>query len=314
MDFGRTMTCLLAIALAHFPIHTDADVRQDSFEFCREQYLAGADECHIQPCPCNPAYKTLAKISAPGDGLALCACGSQQRSLQVNRQLAVDACDAYRLKNRQPCFISRGDCPQGFEALQTYADSTETKFTACRDNRHQQPETDPTRLADQRELHADRYMDQYNRLVSALENGRQGTQRRLPESTIEQLSHYFRDTPLDRLTFTSTKALSSGCFSNCDHIFCASSEIIESWTRPRDPVVSRLLLHQIAHAESCVREGGRVRYVNHWLRHLPDEVQQNLQAGKSVNAQQIHFAMYMERHAENRAERLCLTIPGCRME
>jgi hypothetical protein len=305
MDLGRTRTWLLAITLAHFPIYTNADVLQDSFEFCRKQNLTDADACHIQPCPCNPAYKTLAKFSDPGGGFTLCACGSPQRSRQHTRQLAVETCNKYRIEYRQPCFISRGNCPQGFEALQTYVDSADTKFTACRDKRHEQPKPD------RRALPA---MVEYDQLISILKKARQGAQHSLPTSTIEQLSPYFRGTVLNRVTFTHTKALSNGCFSDCEHVYCASAETIDSWTRPQNPLLSRLLLHQIAHAESCEREGGRERYVSHWLRYLPDAVRQKLLAGKSVNADEIHFAMYMERHAEKRAERLCLTIPGCRME
>jgi hypothetical protein len=314
MDFGRSITCLLAIALAYVPLHAHAGVSQQELERYCAQQLPGSGTCQIHPCPCPPPFITLAQSGDTPDTTQLCACGSQMDSLQVYRQQAVAACNDYRLKTRQPCFISRGECPPGFEPLQRYSDGTDIQFTACIDHRNELPDTDTTHLAELRTRTTRPVMEQYQQLVTALEKGRQGSERGLPASAVEALSPYFRGLPLERLKFSWTKALSNGCFSDCDHIFCASAETITEWTRPQQPMLSRLLLHQIAHAESCQREGGRERYVIHWLRYLSDEVQRKLLEGQSVDADQIHFAMYMERHAEIRANNLCLRIPGCRME
>lgn len=314
MVFGRSMTCLLAIALAYFPSHADADLSQQALELYCEQQQTGSGTCHIQPCPCPPPFTTLAHSGDAPGATPLCACGSRLDSLQVNRQQAVAACDDYRQKTRQPCFISRGECPPGFQALQRYGDGADIRFTACSDHRNELPDTDTTRLAELRTRSTRPVMEQYHRLVTALEKGRQGSEQELPASTVEALAPYFRGLPLEGLKFSQTKALNNGCFSDCNHIFCASAETITDWTRPQEPMLSRLLLHQIAHAESCRREGGRERYVTHWLRYLSDEVQRKLLEGESVDADQIHFAMYMERYAETRAKNLCLRIPGCRME
>jgi hypothetical protein len=314
MEFRRSKTCLLAIALAYFPLHADTNLSQQALERYCEQQLPGSATCRIQPCPCPPPFNTLARSGDTADATPLCACGSQIDSLQVYRQQAVSACDNYRLTTRQPCFISRGECPPGFEALQRYTNGADIRFTACRDRRNEMPVTESTHLAELRTGSAHPVMEQYQRLVTALEKGRQGSEHELPASTVEALSPYFRGLPLERLKFSHTKALSNGCFSDCDHIFCASAQTIADWTHPQEPMLTRLLLHQIAHAESCQREGGRERYVTHWLRYLSDEVQRKLLDGQPVDADQIHFAMYMERHAEIKANNLCLSIPGCRME
>ncbi|MEJ2592699.1 MAG: hypothetical protein P8178_15130 [Candidatus Thiodiazotropha sp.] len=314
MDIGRLMACLLAFALVHFPLHADADTPPPGLaSFCGQQ-LPGSDTCHVQVCPCPAPARTLAEESDPQGGDPWCACGSQLDSLQVNRQRAVAACADYRLNNRQPCFISRDECPPGFEALQRYADGADIQFIACRDRRNEPPDASANRVAVMRSQPNIPVMEQYRDLVSALEKGRQGSVHELPPSTISALAPYFHGLPLQDLTFTQTRALSNGCYSDCEHIYCASGKEITDWTRPQAPLLSRDLLHMIIHAESCEREGGRERYVSHWLRYLSDGVQQRLLQGQAVDASQIHFAMYMERHAEIRARNLCLTIPGCRME
>jgi hypothetical protein len=40
-------------------------------------------------------------------------------------------------------------------------------------------------------------------------------------------------------------------------------------------------------------------------------VHARLQADKPLDAEQIHFAMYMETHANNRADALCRHLSGC---
>ena len=198
--------------------------------------------------------------------------------------------------------------------MQRYTDGADIQFFACRDRRNEILDAGANQVAVMRSQSNIPVMEQYRDLVSALEKGRQGSEHELPPATISELSPYFHDLPLHDLTFTQTQALSSGCYSDCEHIYCADSEEITDWTRAQNPLLTRDLLHMIIHAESCEREGGRERYVSHWLRYLSDGVQQQLLQGKAVDASQIHFAMYMERHAEIRARNLCLTIPGCRME
>ncbi|MCU7795785.1 MAG: hypothetical protein KZQ75_01505 [Candidatus Thiodiazotropha sp. (ex Myrtea spinifera)] len=310
MHLGQRWICLFILALAQLPAW--ADIRQQSLAFCREQALSGPADCHLQPCPCNAGEKTLKTFTDPSDGTAFCACRSQMGSDRAFRRQAADACNKHRAHKHESCFVSRGDCPRGFEALATFGDKATASFTACRDYRHERPQK-PNDLAnlDHHALQQESTMDQYRHLTDALTKGRKGESSSLPNHTIERLAHHFRSIPLDALTFTHTNALTNGCFSDCDQIFCANAKTIDQWTRIQNPVISLQLLHQIAHAESCRLQGGRHRFVPRWYQHLPDKAHQQLRQGEPVDTRQIHFAMFMENQAEHRAESICRRLVTC---
>jgi hypothetical protein len=116
---------------------------------------------------------------------------------------------------------------------------------------------------------------------------------------------------LNELRFTHTTALSQGCFSDCKQIYCADPKAIELWTRKEAPIIDQQLLHQIAHAERCQLQGGRDRFVTLWYRYLPAQTQQELSNGEPIDADNIHFAMFMEQQAEHRAETICRRLANC---
>jgi hypothetical protein len=132
----------------------------------------------------------------------------------------------------------------------------------------------------------------------------------LPMRTRDRLSLFFSAIDLDSISLAHSTALANGCFTDCRQIFCASKSRIEAWTHPRTPILSRQLLHQLAHAERCEIQGGRDRFVQIWLRHLPQDVFTALNNGDPVDADKIHYATYMESHAGNRAESICRRV-GC---
>ncbi|MCU7922199.1 MAG: hypothetical protein KZQ88_05825 [Candidatus Thiodiazotropha sp. (ex Dulcina madagascariensis)] len=227
---------------------------------------------------------------------------SERRS---NRQMAVTVCNDYRETNRLPCFVSRGDCPRGFEVLQRFTDSPGTAFSACRDLRHERPAVMNRSSTNLVSAKRQQLLEHFNKLIAAIEKQRIGETHRLPKASLEKLSIFFSGFDLDSIELGQSKALSKGCFTDCQRIFCASGSQVNAWTDPQTPTLSIKLLHQLAHAERCEIQGGRERFVLSWIRHLPDEVLTSLERGDPIDTDQIHFAMYMENHAKNRAESVC---------
>jgi hypothetical protein len=227
------------------------------------------------------------------------------------RQQAVAACDDYRRSRRQSCFISRGDCPPGFAALAEFTDTAGNRFTACRDDRHQQPRPANQGLYG---LSQSELLQQYERLVARFDTQRVAEPEPLPRSTIDRLALYFPASLLEGLSLTRTKALREGCFNDCERIYCAADGPVAPWLDAQRPLVSKQLLHLIVHVESCHLTGGRQRFIERWFRHLPDDAAQRMQAGEAIAAGRLHYSMYMESHAERRADSLCRQLPACRMQ
>jgi hypothetical protein len=226
-----------------------------------------------------------------------------------NRQMAVTVCNDYREMNRLPCFVSRKTCPRGFEAIEHFSNSHGPSFSACRDKRHEHPSIH-NRPVKPYNTRNQQLLDQFNRLISEVEKHRTGNPVPLPKSSRERLSLFFSAIDLDSIRLTHSAALANGCFTDCRQIFCASKNRIEAWTHPHTPILSFNLLHQLAHAERCEIQGGRDRFVQLWLHHLPDDVFTALKNGDPVDTQKIHYATYMESHANNRAESICRRV-GC---
>ncbi len=306
MKRWRISTWVLAIAL--IPLIPYADSLQEMEDFCRNQSASGGPPCHLQPCPCSPGDISLKRFETGSTEVAHCACLSASADRQHTRQKAVDVCDKQRQNKRQSCFVSRGDCPRGFEAIERFTDHSGNRFSACRDSRHEHLAHAPARprMPLDQEL-----LPLYHRLIARLESGQIGTPLALPQQTQETLSNSFPGNTLKHLSLIRTDSLEQGCFTDCNRIFCANDGRIERWTDRQRPEISRYLLHQIVHSARCEREGGREGFVKHWFQHLPDDVHARLQENKPLDADQIHFAMYMETHANSRAEALCRRLPGC---
>ncbi|MCG8022484.1 MAG: hypothetical protein JAZ02_00645 [Candidatus Thiodiazotropha endolucinida] len=123
-----------------------------------------------------------------------------------------------------------------------------------------------------------------------------------------KLTVFFSGIELSRIRLAHSKALTNGCFTDCRMIFCASKDQVDVWTNPHAPVLTIRLLHQLAHAERCEIQGGQHRFVQTWLRHLPEDVLTALERGDPIDTKKIHFAIYMETHANNRAESICRRV------
>ncbi|MEW8026733.1 MAG: hypothetical protein AB2792_08875 [Candidatus Thiodiazotropha sp.] len=231
---------------------------------------------------------------------------TQQRS---NRQLAVTVCNDYRETNRLPCFVSRKECPRGFEIIEHFASSNGPSFSACRDKRHERPRHNraSSRLYNAKNQ---QLLDQFDKLIGEIERQQTGTFAHLPQVSQDKLSIFFSGIDLNGIRLAHSKALANGCFTDCRQIFCARKDQVDLWTNPDTPVLSIKLLHQLAHAERCEIQGGRDRFVQAWLRHLPDDVLTALERGNPIDTEKIHFAIFMETHASNRAESICRRI-GC---
>jgi hypothetical protein len=230
----------------------------------------------------------------------------QQRS---NRQMAVTVCNEYRETNRLPCFVSRKACPRGFEVIQHFTNNNGPSFSACRDKRHERPSR-LSKTGNRLNAKSHQLLEQFNRLTHEIEKQQTGATLQLPKATREKLAVFFSGIDLSSITLAHSKALINGCFTDCRQIFCARKNQVEAWANPDAPILSIKLLHQLAHAERCEIQGGRDRFVQIWLRHLPEAVFTALERGKPIDTEQIHFAIYMESHASNRAESICHRV-GC---
>lgn len=306
---GITFIWAASITLPHFPLY--ADNLRDGHAFCQAQQAEGTPFCHLQPCPCGPGDTTLKRFEDPSASPPLCACRSPQEIRHQTRLKAVKVCNEYRREKQKSCFISSGDCPGGFEVLADFSDENGNRFTACRDGRHERPEPASSGLHG---MSQEQIEEQYDELIEHLESQSVGQPQKLPRGTVERLGIHFHSLSLDSLLLIRTRTLSQGCFSDCGRIFCSVEGPIALWTDIDAPRISRYLLHQIAHAEDCKRIGARARFVDKWFRHLPDDIYQKLRAGEPIDARRIHFAMYMESHANHRAESICRQLPDCRME
>jgi hypothetical protein len=227
-----------------------------------------------------------------------------------NRQMAVTVCNDYRETNRLPCFVSRKACPRGFEVIEHFSTNHGVSFSACRDKRHERPSRlgrSSNRLGG---TNNQPLLKQFDRLINEIQTQRSGASSKLPKASREKLSLFFSGLDLSRIELAHSRALKHGCFTDCRQIFCANKDQVDSWTHPDTPVLSTNLLHQLAHAERCEIMGGRDRFVQAWLRHLPDEVLNALKRGDPIDTDKIHFTMFMESHAETRAESICRRV-GC---
>ena len=296
------------LLFAFMPLIVPAASLQEMESFCQAKSPADEASCHLQPCPCSPGEVRLKRFQTGPTGGPHCACRSALAERQQTRGKAVAICDKYRRNRQQTCFVSSGDCPRGFDAIASFSSPTGNRFSACLDSRHQQAALNSTRpyLTSNPDL-----FTQYNTLIRRLESEQTGTAQSLPPQTLQTLGNSFPGHALGQLSLIRTQALEQGCFTDCNRIFCADDGRVESWTNGEKPLISRDLLHQLVHAVHCQREGGREGFVKHWFQHLPEDVHARLQTNQTINAQQLHFAMYMETHANNRADALCRLIPGC---
>jgi hypothetical protein len=231
---------------------------------------------------------------------------TEQRS---NRQMAVTVCHDYRETNRLPCFVSRKTCPSGFEVIQKFSNSAGPSFSACRDKRHERPPRHGT-AGNRFNTRHQQLLKQFDRLTREIEKQQTGASSHLPKASREKLALFFSGIDLSSITLAHSKALANGCFTDCRQIFCAQKNQIEAWTNPDTPIVSIKLLHQLAHVERCEIQGGRERFIQIWLRHLPDAIFTALKHGNPIDTAQVHYAIYMENHASNRAESICHRL-GC---
>ncbi|MCU7929817.1 MAG: hypothetical protein KZQ90_03375 [Candidatus Thiodiazotropha sp. (ex Codakia rugifera)] len=237
--------------------------------------------------------------------VVFCSYADPHTDRRSNRQMAVTVCNDYRENNRLPCFVSRNKCPRGFEVIQQFKGNSGTAFSACRDLRHERPPNLNRSSSNLATAKKRQVLEHFNRLMKEIERQQVGQSLRLPKASLNQLSIFFSGLNLETIKLGQSKALSKGCFTDCRQIFCADNSQIIAWTDPQSPILSMQLLHQLAHAERCEIQGGRERFVLSWLRHLPEDVLTSLERGDPIDTEQIHFAMFMENHAKNRAESVC---------
>jgi hypothetical protein len=236
-----------------------------------------------------------------GCGLATSSSAEPTFQNRSNRQMAVTECSDYRERNRLPCFVSRNKCPYGFEVIEQYSEGWGAPFVACRDSRHEHPATrDIVRSPPHQRQEIVRQFQQFVELVQARQSGQA---QPLPDRIFQQLGTYFQQVRLERVSVAVSDALSKGCFTDCQQIYCAAGEPLA--LDSKHSTIPFELLLQLAHLERCEVQGGQQRYLQSWLREVPEQTLSALQEGKSVTADQLKFAAYLEGHTNNRAESVC---------
>jgi hypothetical protein len=218
-----------------------------------------------------------------------------------NRQLAVTQCHDYRERYRMPCFVSRFKCPAGFETIQQYRSGRGVSYLACRDSRHERPVFNKSAL--QHKNLKPRITHHFHQFLKQVQEQQTGDKRPLSQSLIKQLNTYFIYLKLDTVFITVSEALSTGCFTDCGQIYCAASAPISQWSQTGEIPFS--LIQMLAHVERCEIQGGQSRYLQSWLRHIPENFLSTLRAGEPVSAHQLQFASYLKEHTKNRAESIC---------
>ncbi len=239
-----------------------------------------------------------------GCGLATCSFAEPTFQNRSNRQMAVTECSDYRERNRLPCFVSRNKCPYGFEVIAQYSEGWGAPFLACRDSRHEHPTTrDIVRHPPHQRQEI---VGQFQQFVERVQARQKGQAKPLPERIYQQLGTYFQQLRLERVSVAVSDALSKGCFTDCQQIYCAAGEPLTH--DPEQASIPYELLLQLAHLERCEVQGGQQRYLQSWLREVPEQTLSALQEGKSVATDQLQFAAYLESHANNRAESVCRRV------
>jgi hypothetical protein len=199
----------------------------------------------------------------------------------------------------------------GFLSLADFSDHWGGRFSACKDGRHERSER---AQGSPRRMTRDELLIEYQALIDSLDAKRTGTPKTLPPQTIKILASHFKGFNLSDLSLIRTQALKQGCFTDCQRIYCANDNQIMQWTQAEGAHISHELIHQIVHAQRCQTEGGRDRFVLRWFQHLPNDVHETLRRQEPLDSDRIHFAMYMESHANHRAEVICHRIGRCSME
>jgi hypothetical protein len=191
----------------------------------------------------------------------------------------------------------------GFEVIERFSTTPDSTYVACRDLRHERPAVifrSKAVNSKKRER-----LQQFERLVNQAQSQQIGAATQIPKSTRRKLSTFFSQISLEKMTIHQSRAISKGCFNDCLRIFCSPEEPIHLWVDPKTKTVAATLLHQVAHAERCEIQGGRVRYITNWLRELPEAVLDDLEQGLPFDASLIEYAGYIEAHAKNRTESVC---------
>ncbi|MET0025991.1 MAG: hypothetical protein ABW101_00020 [Candidatus Thiodiazotropha sp.] len=239
-----------------------------------------------------------------GCGLASSSFAEPTSQNRSNRQMAVTECSDYRERNRLPCFVSRNKCPYGFEVIERYTEGRGAPFVACRDSRHERPAVRD--IVRQPPHQREEVVQQFREFVSLVRARQQGHAQPLPERFHQQLDAYFQQVRLDRVSVSVSDALSKGCFTDCQQIYCAAGEPLTHSTE-QSGIPYELLL-QLAHLERCEVQGGQQRYLQSWLREVPQKTLTTLMAGDAVATDQLQFATYLEGHTNNRAESVCRRV------
>jgi hypothetical protein len=148
-------------------------------------------------------------------------------------------------------------------------------------------------------------LEQFNQLVALVQDAQVGSSHHLPKSIQNKLSTFFFLIHLDKITIHQSQAISSGCFNDCQRIYCSTEQPLDYWTQPNISAIAISLLHQVAYAERCELLGGRERFLLTRLKRLPEGVLASLEQGQPFDASRIHYTNSLERQVTNRTESVC---------
>ena len=136
---------------------------------------------------------------------------------------------------------------------------------------------------------------------------REGYPRAALSAKIRKKYQKYYSVPLGRIRFGQTSRLKAPGMTDCYKIYFQSkynmiSEIAKGvfTTKFRE----ELLLHELAHAEQCYRQGGRNNYAKLWFKSLSVGILRNIKKKHKFNDQNLHKKMPMEIQAGSKAIRL----------
>jgi hypothetical protein len=249
--------------------------------------------------------KRLKKFKRGKLRIAYCVCRPKGDEAEENRQKALDRCETYRNKFGRQCKVSKRHCPTGWIALEKYGGGPMVKFAACRQKQTAERAKDVTDKLLWMNAPNQRRLTEYRSLFRWIHEKADGLTP-LPSSTRAALQHDYQ-VNLDNVRIAHSSRTGGGCITDCKKIYCSRVAFVNG---VRSGSISRLLLHELVHAEQCRQWGGRNRYAVRWFRELPIGIVGGLRKGSDGYVERAHDHMPMEAHAIDKAGRLCSSKCG----
>ncbi len=306
-----TITLLLTfITPLVLPSHVQAGAKDEAQRYCSQYKTSTRQHCNVEKCPCGVGQKILKKFKRSGMKRGYCVCVSKFVKKSDNRARAEQACDSYEDKYGEECLVSSRNCPRGMIPVAKYRGGPRVKYSACRDKngpeRFKKFSNEMNQIMPQALLLVNSYKAFFKRIKNKADR-----LTPLPMATRRALQRYFPKVNLERVRIGYSSRATSAGITDCHRIYFKHEYNAKNIRGGR---ITRLLLHELYHAQQCSQWGGRNRYAMKWFRNLAPGVVRGLKRNHEKFGDRIHDKMPMEQQAERAARSRCLNMSTCKRD